>query len=453
MKFNNLASAFSYIEAFTNFEKITPQSVRDFKHDRMYSLFDFFDHPERGMKLIHIAGSKGKGSTGIFLASMLAALGYNTGLYTSPHVISYRERITRAGEFFSDELYKEAIESIADLLESGKGRNLAGDDKEPTTFELLTLLAFLVFRAGGCTHAVIETGIGGRLDATNVITPEACVITPIELEHTDILGTILEEIASKKAGIIKEGVPVFSAYQTDTAAAVLRNTAENRNAPITFLEDEIEHLETRPASKHATGKSDTGKEIHTVTASHMSLRWKNGDVLQSDLSMFGDFQGENAALAVCTVRHMGLIPEGKVPPGLQNAVLPGRMELVASSPPLILDGAHTPSSLRRLCRTFWDSFSDEGICIYGNVSGKRTDEMARIAAPYFRHIIVSTPGSFKKSEPRAVYEAVRKHHSSVFFCPEPMDALEQAKRLSGESVPILVTGSFYMIGEIKKLFP
>ncbi len=441
MKFDDLDSAFGYIEAFTNFEKVTPQSVRDFKHDRMYRLLDYFGHPEEGMDLIHIAGSKGKGSTGIFLASMLQAAGYNTGLYTSPHVLSYRERISRAGEFFSDSLYMEAIESIADMIESGAGRDLAGDDKEPTTFELLTLLAFLVFRAAGCTYGIIETGIGGRLDATNVITPIACVITPIELEHTDILGETIEEIAFEKAGIIKPGIPVFSSEQCSAAASVLRETAVQRKAPITFINEEIEFLETRRRP------SREGK----AAASEMKVRWKNGELCTAELAMFGDFQGENAALSLYVLKKLSLGTPEALRRGLQGAVLPGRMEIAGTAPPLILDGAHTPSSLRRLCRTFQEAFPEPGICIYGNVSGKRTEEMAVIAASCFRHIIVSTPGTFKKSDPASVFEAVRRHHASVLFKPEPEEALREAYRLSGGRLPVLVTGSFYMIGEIKKL--
>lgn len=437
MNFNSLDAAFSYIEGFTNFEKITPQSVRDFKHDRMYKLLEFFGHPESGMELCHIAGSKGKGSTGIFLASILAESGCNTGLYTSPHVLTYRERITRAGEFFSDGLYIEAIESVAELLESGRGRDLAGDDKEPTTFELLTLLAFLVFRKAGCTHAVIETGIGGRLDATNVISPKVCIITPIELEHTDILGTTIEEIASEKAGIIKEGVPVFSGFQNRQAASVLRETAEKRKAPLFFLEEELESLNTLPQS------GGTG----------MTVCWKKGGKSSAELSMFGDFQVENAALALRAALHMGFGPQEALRAGLKKAVLPGRMEIAGTSPPLILDGAHTPSSLRRLCRTFQQTFPESGICIYGNVSGKRTEEMAEIAASCFQHIIVSTPGTFKKSDPVSVFRAVKKHHASAIFEPDPEKALNEAYSLAGGRIPILVTGSFYMIGEIKKLLP
>ncbi len=146
-----------------------------------------FDHPEEGLHYIHVAGSKGKGSTATFIAAILQASGLSTGLYRSPHVTGYRERITRASVEFSDSLYVELIDRIKDRVDDIR-RRFDDPEKEPTTFELLTLLAFLAFRESGCTWAVIETGIGGRLDATNVVTPAASVLTPVELEHTDILG-------------------------------------------------------------------------------------------------------------------------------------------------------------------------------------------------------------------------------------------------------------------------
>lgn len=430
MRFPDLEAAFSYLESFTNFEKITPQSVRDFKQDRMHKLLDYFGRPEQELTLFHIAGSKGKGSTGIFLASMLKTGGLRTGLYTSPHVVTYRERISEAGVFFDDVLYLEAIEKIADMVESGAGRDLAGDDGDPTTFELLTLLAFLVFRAAGCTHGVIETGIGGRLDATNCISPAASIITPIELEHTDILGETIEEIAREKAGIIKGGIPVFSAYQTGSVAEILKETAGRLDSEITFLEDEVFSLSTHPT---------------------LAVEWSDGTRLEAVLSMLGDVQGENAALAVTVLKKLGLYEPESAVRGLKKAVLPGRMERIGSSPPLILDGAHTPSSLKRVCETFRKTFPKEGICIYGNVSGKRIEEMAKIAAAHFKSIIVSTPGTFKKSDPGSVYKAISKYHSATLFLPEPKDALKEALRLAGKDLPILVTGSFYMIGEIKKL--
>lgn len=435
MRFPDLQSAFTYIESFTNFEKITPQSVRDFKQDRMYRLLEYFNHPEGKMELIHIAGSKGKGSTAIFLASILTEAGHKTGLYTSPHVVTYKERISMAGTFFPEDLYIRCVEAVAEMLEKGYGRDLAGEDQDPTTFELLTLLAFLVFREAGCSHGIIETGIGGRLDATNLIRPRACVLTPVELEHTDILGDTIEKIAFEKAGIIKKGTPVFSAEQLETVAALFEKTAEEKDADIVFLPRRVRTI-----------RNEQGKKGNLL-----EIIWNDGNVTSSTLSMLGDFQGENAALAALTLRELGWADHESIVRGMSRATLPGRMEMVKDNPPVVLDGAHTPSSLRRLCMNFRKIFLDRGICIYGNVTGKRIEEMAEIVAPYFSHIIVSTPGTFKKSDPLSVYEALRKHHDSVIFQPSPEDALREAYRLSRGNLPILVSGSFYMIGEIRKL--
>ena len=436
MPFDDLDSAFRFIESFTNFEKTTPQSVRDFKKDRMVRLLGLFDRPEKRMKLYHIAGSKGKGSTGMFLASILQAAGYKTGLYTSPHVLSYRERITLAGRFIEEDLFLSSINRIYTALKGGNGVVLEGEDSEPTTFELLTLLAFVLFRETGCTHGVIETGIGGRLDATNIIDPEACMITPIELEHTDILGDTIESIAFEKAGIIKQGKPVFCGYQQPAAEEIITEKARQRNAPIAYLREEIQGSSIR----------------FDGTAMEQSLHWRNWGPAVYRLGMLGEFQGENAALAVLAVKKLGLAGDEKIKKGLLQASLFGRLEIAGEEPPVVLDGAHTPSSLRRLLDSFFTLFPGPGICIFGSVTGKRIEEMARIIADRFGYVIVSTPGFFKKSDPRQVFTLVADQNDNTVFKPDPSEALQTALELSCGSRPILVTGSFYMIAEIKRLY-
>ena len=435
MTFKDLNSAFRYIESFTNFEKTTPQSVRDFKKDRMIRLLDLLGRPERGMKLYHIAGSKGKGSTGMFLASILAAAGHKTGLYTSPHVLSYKERVTIAGSFIEDELFLSAINKIYRALNGGNRVVLEGEDGEPTTFELLTLLAFYLFRETKCTHGAIETGIGGRLDATNVIDPEACIITPIELEHTDILGDTIEAIAFEKAGIIKPEKPVFCGYQPAAAETVIAQAARQRNAPAAYLREEV-----RDSSIRFDG-----------AAMEQTVQWRRWDSATYRLGMLGEFQGENAALAVLAAKQLGLAGDDEIREGLLRARLSGRLEIIRKDPAVVLDGAHTPSSLGRLIASFAELFPGPGICIFGSVTGKRIEEMAEIMANRFETVIVSTPGSFKKSDPRSVFDLVAKYTAHTLFKPEPSKALKAALELSAGSLPILVTGSFYMIAEIKRL--
>ncbi len=456
-RFTTVDEAFAFLESFTNLERGTGHSVRSYRLDRMHALLELFGNPERAFRTIHLAGSKGKGSTAIYLASALAAAGKTTGLYTSPHVSTYRERITLAGSFFPDELYVETINGIARRIAS-LGRDVLPGRGEPTTFELLTLLGFLVFREWGCSWAVIETGIGGRLDATNVIRPEMCLLTPVELEHTDLLGTTIQAIAGEKAGIIKEGVPVFCGYQRPEAKAVFAATAALRHAPIRFLDEEVESIST----------------ALSFEATEMQVRWRDARSEAFHLAMPGDVQAENAALAVLALRALPSTPtaaaqseavgDESIRSGLAVARLPGRMEVLpASGGYVVLDGAHTPVSAARLLASYRKLFPQPSILIFGSVLGKDPEGMAAALAPAFRSIRISTPGTFKKSDPEGVLAAFIRHNPATALIRDPRAALAEATRLAHEGasappgsaesppLPILVTGSFYMVAEIRRL--
>ncbi|RKX83233.1 MAG: bifunctional folylpolyglutamate synthase/dihydrofolate synthase, partial [Spirochaetes bacterium] len=222
----SIAEAFAYIDSFTNFEMgITPEKKRLYRLDRMRNLLALFNNPQNSFKSIHIAGTKGKGSTAALLANVLTAAGKKTGLFMSPHVSSPLERISVPGWPLNENLFTETVNDIKqkiDTIRENEEANVLFGLSAPTTFELLVLTAFLYFQKYECGYAVIETGIGGRLDATNIIQPDACIITPIDLEHTDILGTTIEEIAAEKAGIIKKGVPIFCGFQPPAVEKVIR---------------------------------------------------------------------------------------------------------------------------------------------------------------------------------------------------------------------------------------
>ena len=436
MGFSTVEEAFAYIEGFTNFERVTPQIVRDFKSSRMEELLELMGNPHESFSSIHIAGSKGKGSTAAFLASVLTAAGIPTGMYTSPHVVTYRERISRGGEFFPDRVYIDTIERLKAAVESRHSPFLKGE-YEPTTFELLTVLAFTIFEETGCTWAVVETGIGGRLDATNIINPAFCVLTPVELEHTDILGDTIEKIASEKAGIIKPGTPAFSAGQPPPVRRIFREKARAVGAPLSFLEDEIESF--------GLGEGRRG----------LSLLWKDGGTLDAELAMFGRHQAENAALASLALKKM--LPETgpHLEAGLAAAHAPGRMEIREGEVPLVFDGAHTPASVKVLIRGLEELYPEietKGILLFGSVKGKDAGGMARVLAPRFREVLISTPGSFKPSDPGGVYAAFTPYNPRVRLVADPAGAYEQAlKDARKTGGPICVTGSFYMVAEILKL--
>ncbi len=427
---------FAWTESFTNLEKGTlPYDKRNFRLDRMRHLLGLFDDPDAGLRIIHVAGTKGKGSTSALLASILDAAGHRTGLYTSPHVTSAFERIAIAGEQPRPDLLvrigHEARAVVDSLPQDGMPGHFA-----PTTFELYTLLAFLYFREAGCEEAIIETGIGGRLDATNIVMSEAAVITPLDLEHMDVLGDTIEQIAFEKAGIFKPGAPAFSGFQPPAGKQVLRDTAHSRGSPITFLDEELESLAT---TLDARG---TSLRLHLRGDSPVDFR----------LSLLGEFQAENAALACLTLRRTRPeIPLQSYRDGLLAASLPGRMEVMGANPPVVLDGAHTPLAVSRLMDSFDRIFPGEAVLVFGSVAGKRPREMASILAHRFPRIVISTPGTFKESNPEQVFEIFRGLNPGTVLEKMPDAALKRARLESGGTRPILVTGSFYMVAEIRRL--
>lgn len=429
--FTSLSEAFQYIEDFTNFERDTSQ-LREYRLDRMDALYAAFDHPELAIKTIHIAGSKGKGTTAVFIASVLKENGFKTGLYSSPHVLTYKERISEAGTFFPDELYISEINKIHDYLNSDEYATNNKHEK-PTTFELLTLLAFLVYRSAGCEWAVIETGLGGRLDATNLVIPELSIITSIELEHTHILGNTIAEIAGEKAGIIKEGVPVLITGTNKEAAEVLKRFAKEKNAPIIFLSDKLEY-------KLKPKKSFFAK---------IQIKWG-----QSRLSFLSGISNPftpvnaGAALAACSILNLG-IDLSTIKTGLKKTKLKARNEIWKLDRTYIFDGAHTASSLNSIISTVNIAYKKKGTVIFALALDKDPKKLAKELLPWTETLVITSPGFFKKSDPDAVYKACKQiGFLKIHLFIEPVKALEFVKAKT--KGPVLVTGSFFLVSEIQK---
>lgn len=434
MRFRDHAAVFAWADSFTNLERnLPPLDKRTWRLDRMRRMLDETGGPDAAFRSFHVAGSKGKGSTAALMAASLTASGRRTGLYTSPHVSDWIERIAIDGAppppgllTAAGDAARDLVERLADTLPGGFA---------PTTFELLTLIAFLCFRDAGCDDAVVEVGIGGRLDVTNVISPEASVVTPLDLEHMDILGDTIEEIAAEKAGIIKPGVPAFVAGLPAGTKDVFRRAAAARGAPLAFLDEEAEvtHVATGPAGTRFT------------------VRLRGEAPASFSLAMPGGFQADNAALAyLCLHRSRPAIAETAFREGFAAARLPGRIEIVPGPPPVVLDGAHTPLAVTRLLETFRAIYPDGGVLLFGSVSGKKPQEMAEILAPGFDRIVISKPNPFKPSDPGDVWTIFRRLNPGTELHEDPARALARARELS-QGRPILVTGSFYMVSEIRAL--
>ena len=413
---NDVASYFAAIEALTNFERRPAASYREFHLRNMRALLDSLGAPAADIPVVHIAGSKGKGSTAAFLSSLLATEA-TVGLYTSPHVLDYRERfqIVPAGQVAGaapppqyEQILLEQLRRVWDAAGSG----------DFTTFELLTALAFCLFDAAGCNWIVLETGLGGRLDATNVCSPVLVLLTRIELEHTEYLGDTIAAIAGEKAGIIKSSVPAISAPQAPDAAAVFDRTADQRSVQLHLMQH---------------------SEVDTIVPPEI------------ELGLAGPVQRVNAAQAVLAQRALaasGLSPQltaTVVREALVGTRLPGRGELRGR---VLLDGAHTPQSVANAVAALQQRFPnvDRFTVVFAAVNGKDWDGMLRVLAPLTRTMVVTTPGTFRASDPQAIAELAIAHNIPVQTVPDPTAALATALAAPG---PVLVTGSFYLLGELR----
>jgi dihydrofolate synthase/folylpolyglutamate synthase len=444
-----------WLENYLNYESI--KKKEEFSLETMRFLVERLKHPEKAFKSIHVAGSKGKGSVTTMIANILTSSGRASGMYTSPHMLDFTERIATTEGPFSDGIYGKACDMIVPLVESIIPGSIPGN-VDPSWFELVTLLGFVTFREARLPWAVIETGLGGRLDATNVVTPEACVITPIELEHTEYLGDTIEKIAFEKAGIIKEGIPVFLAEQRSGARSVFTRTAQAKRSPIFSMDDAIKNLETR--------LSDDGLNF-TVAFNRIDGGAVFSRPLAARLALVGEIQARNAALAAYTVKT--LFPdtsEADIEAGLSRAWLPGRFEIVTNAQsagtggrksPIVLDGAHTVSSITLSLETFHKLYPGTAHLVFACAADKDVDSIASLFSEWFSAITITRPGEKKASDighTASAFERVfsERHDTEITINPDFETAVQGAFRKAGETeLPLLVIGSFYLVAEAKKL--
>ncbi|MFP4430894.1 MAG: bifunctional folylpolyglutamate synthase/dihydrofolate synthase [Spirochaetaceae bacterium] len=425
---SRLGKLFTYLESFVTIER-GGLTTRVFRLERMKDLLDRTGHPELGRPAIHLAGSKGKGSTAIMVASLLDELGYRAGVYLSPHVEDYRERFFVVNDQIPAERYVAVLEDIERLVEE-EIRPLRPEAELPTAFELLTLVGFLLFERERCDWQVIETGLGGRLDATNVVTPSVTIITPIELEHTEYLGETIREIAGEKAGIIKPGAPVITGRQRPEALKVIAERARSVGVPLLVADPE-----------RMVGESPSGG--YTITL-------PNGE-LTLDAGMAGRHQAENALLALTAV--LSQYPDADFDAlrrGIEKARLPGRFEVACEKPPIVIDGAHTPDSLRLFLEEVRRRYPTMDTMVFGPVAGKRYAEMAPLVAAFARNVILCDGHPQRRVDMPALVAALEEAGSlHIFQAPSVAEALSQATDAAGEK-GFVVTGSFYLVGAARR---
>lgn len=407
---------------------------RFFKLDRMNQLMALLDSPQAKFPSVHVAGTKGKGSTASLIASTLQACGYKVGLYTSPHLEDFRERIIINGEMISE----QDVINLADQM-----RPLTVKVPETTTFELTTAMAFLYFAHEKVDIAVLEVGLGGRLDATNVIDPIVSVITSISYDHMSVLGNTLTEIATEKGGIIKSGRPVVIAPQKPEAGDTLVNMANDRNSPYIKVIDEY---------KFAPYDHNLINQRFEITSRHLKVKEKKistNTALPLTMPLLGAHQIENAATAVAVLDQLRLqgfqITRKAIQTGFSQVHWPARFEILREKPPVVIDSAHNGDSMQRLVETVNEYFPRwPFILVFGASADKSMGDMLSAILPRCEMVITTQSLHPRAATPEELKAIVEKYPIPVIAINPAEEALSQALFLAGESKGILVTGSIFI---------
>jgi len=436
---NGYSAAVRYLLERTDFERMRSVKYNEttFKLERMEQLLAKLGNPHRQIRTVHVGGTNGKGSTVGMIASMLEACGYTVGVYTSPHLVDMRERIVINGQMIEKAAFAEAMKQVAKAAEK------AG--VEPTFFEAVTAACFKHFAEQAVDIAVVEVGLGGRLDSTNVIMPEAAVITSIDLDHTKLLGSTVEEIAREKAGIFKKDVPAF-VFESDPAVeAVYREVAEKTGAQLRIVNKDIDF------SARFCVTEDLGP--HT----RVCLYSKTSRLEHLPVPMPGEHQASNCGLALAVVDHLKTVgfdcPEDKLTTGLAATRVTGRMQLVWDRPRVLVDGAHNPAAVSALMRCVGAHVPyDSMVCVFGCCSDKDVSGLIdKVNLGADKVIFTRAAGNPRSADPEDLQKLFNERSGKMSQVAKSLpEALEMATRAVSREDLVCVTGSFYLVGETLK---
>jgi dihydrofolate synthase/folylpolyglutamate synthase len=386
-------------------------------------------NPQNKFQIIHVAGTNGKGSVASALATILQLAGYKVGLYTSPHLAHFNERIRIDGAPIPNDDVVTSWEAV---------RSVHRGEREPTFFEFSTAMAFHEFGRQQVDWAIIETGMGGRLDATNIVSPALSLITNISLEHQDYLGNTLYQIAGEKAGIIKKGVPVVTGVSQKPALSAILDQAEKMQAPLYRLGKEF-RIRRHPGGERFTYHGLSG------------AAWKN---MQAGLS--GRYQAENAALAIAacevlTETGIARLPESDIRKGLLENRWPGRLEFLSNAPAVLLDGAHNMAAIRALAGFLAERFPQKKITLVSGVlDDKAYPEMLNCLLPLCSRAVFTKPKIDRSLPPDALQKEAEKTLRDITVIPDVVEAVNHAVRTSGPEDVVCISGSLYLVGEVKE---
>jgi len=433
--FKNIDQALDWLFSATNYEqkKVIRYNTRAFNLERARAILEILGDPHLAYPTVHVAGTKGKGSTCAMTAAIFAESGFGkVGLYTSPHLMTLNERISINFSALGDRDLLECINRVKGPVETVTSR---GAHLKPTFFEIFTVIGFLHFALSEVDVAVIEVGLGGRLDATNLVSPVAAAITPVSYDHTAVLGRTLPLIAREKAGIIKPGVPVAVGRQEAESFEAIETTAVRVGAPLRAYGRDY-FLWELPAGRF---------DVQTTRRRYRNL----------EVPLLGPHQRRNAATAVAVSEDaldaLGRkLSEKAVRTALSGLQWAGRVELFSREPPIVIDAAHNAASARALAEAVAEAFPNrKATVLVGIAAHKDTRGVIDALVPIARRFVTTTIDSPRSEDARALAERIRsKCDLPVKAEPDRPKALNLARRLAGEGL-LVITGSFYLAGELR----
>jgi dihydrofolate synthase/folylpolyglutamate synthase len=394
---------------------------------KTYELMKRLGNPHHGKKYIHIAGTNGKGSVSAMLESILSRAGMKVGFYSSPHLVRFTERF-RVNQ---KEINQRRVAELTDRL-----RDIIDPDNPPTYFEATTVIALTYFAEENTEISVMEVGMGGRLDSTNIIKPVVSAITNISLEHQAFLGPRLIDIAGEKAGIIKKGVDAVTAATQPSVIRLFEDICAEKNAPFWRLGKDVRYRST-----------GSGLSYYGIKHTFRDL----------DVSLKGGYQKRNAALAIAIIELLEKkgfkISSKDIKEGLKDTIWPGRLHLVSKAPLIVLDGAHNPAGIRELAEAVEKAFSYKRlILIIGIMKDKDIAHMISRLAPMADYVICTSPEYYRSAESGDLMKIAYPHGRPVEAVPVISKAIERAKEMAGPQDMILITGSLFTIGEALTYF-
>ena len=403
--------------------------------ERTYKLLEYMGNPEKNLKFIHIAGTNGKGSTTSIITEILMGAGYKVGMYTSPFIEEFEERI----QINRNNIPKEKLASLMDEVKAAVDKVIEDGYNHPTEFEIITVLMLLYFKKENIDFGVIEVGLGGTLDSTNVITPVLQVITSISFDHTNLLGNTLEEIAGEKAGIIKSGIPTVIYPQKAEALKVIENKCSEMN------------------SKLYIANCDNFKFENVVNEDrpYQLLRYNNEvDIL---LPLLGEHQITNLSVAMTAIEVLNNINItnillDSIVKSIKKVKWKGRLEVLSKNPYVVIDGAHNIQGIETLSRNIKKYFKYENLyLILGILADKDVQEMIKVIAPMAKKIYAVTPNSIRAELAEDLKREIIKHNENCEAYDDYKEAYLTAINDANENDFVLASGSLYMIGDMRKI--